>query len=363
MFMLRRLHPFLSCNNKLSVRMICAQFASVANVTYPGAYQTFLSVLNLINLDLGFVISSGCLWSGIDFHDRLLAATVWPFVVLALLAMTYLTALHTNAANWDTRCEHIRNKHLSVVLLLLFLVYSSVSSTVFRTFACDALDDGVEYLRADYRIVCTDPKHRALQVYAAIMIGVYPVGIPLLFVVLLYRHRSVLSEAGADKAAARSIDSLWAPYRSGCYYYEVIECGRRIMLTGVVVFIYPNDTAQIAITIIMSFSFFVVSEVLSPYESKSDTWLSRSGHVIIFFTMFDVLLLRVDVSRESSQSQRILAGVFVAGHAAMILAVVGEAIVLWYASRQGREDLVGGPAPPQRDVQRPGLYLGQEEAV
>lgn len=334
----------------------------MANVTYPGACQTFLSVLNIINLDLGFVLSAGCLWSGIDFHDQLLAATVWPFAVLGLLVMTYLTALHTNGGNGGSRREHIRNKHLSAVLLLLFLVYSSVSSNVFRMFACDALDDGVEYLRVDYRIVCTDTKHRTLQVYAAIMIAIYPVGIPLLFVALLYRHRSVLSESGPDKAAAQSIDSLWAPYRPSCFYYEVIECGRRIMLTGVVVFIYPNDTAQIAITIVLSFFFFVVSEVLSPYESKSDKWLSRSGHILIFFTMFDVLLLRVNVSRESSESQNILAGVFVAGHAAMIAAVVGEAIVLWRASRRGGENLVNEHSPSKKDLQRPDLSSGQEEA-
>ncbi|CAM9115923.1 unnamed protein product, partial [Laminaria digitata] len=298
------------------------------NVTYPGVYQTLLSGLNSINLDLGFVVSAGCLWSGIDFHDRLLAGTIWPFGVLGLLAVTYGVALSRNSGSDDSVRENIRNKHLTAVLLLLFFVYPSVSSTVFRMFACDPLDDGEEYLRADYRIICTDAKHRDLQVYAAIMIAVYPVGIPLLFGVLLYRHRAVLSDARANKAAAQSIASLWAPYRPSRFYYEVIECARRIMLTGAVVFIYPNDTAQIAITIMNSFFFFVVSEVLSPYESVADTWVSRSGHVLIFFSMFQVLLLRVDVSQESSESQQALAGVLVAGHIVMMAAVVAEAIGL-----------------------------------
>ncbi|CAN0460109.1 unnamed protein product, partial [Scytosiphon promiscuus] len=152
---------------------------SVANVTYPGAYQTFLSALNILNFDIGFIVSAGCLWSGIDFHDRLIADTIWPLGVLGLLAMTYQVALHRSSTGDDGVREKIRNKHLSAVLFLLFFVYSSVSSTVFRMFACDNLDDGEEYLRADYRILCTGAKHRALQTYAAIMIVVYPVGIPL----------------------------------------------------------------------------------------------------------------------------------------------------------------------------------------
>ncbi|CAM9782397.1 unnamed protein product, partial [Laminaria digitata] len=294
----------------------------MANVTYPGVYETFLSRLGIINLDIRFVMSAGCLWPGVDFHDRLIADTILPLTILGILGMTYAIALRRDSTADDRLRERIRNKHLSAVLFLLFFVYSSVSSTAFGMFACDSLDDGEEYLRADYRILCTDAKHRALQGYAAIMILVYPVGIPLLFVVLLYRHRVVLADPWADKAKAQSISSLWAPYRPGCIYYEVVECGRRIMLTGAVVFIYPNDTAQIAITLAISFFFFVVSEALSPYESVSDTWLSRFGHVLIYFSMFDVLLLKVDASHESSESQQILAGVLVAGHVVMIGVVV-----------------------------------------
>ncbi|CAM9658440.1 unnamed protein product, partial [Laminaria digitata] len=160
---------------------LSAQFAPVANVTYPGVYQTFLSSLDIINLDVGFVMSAGCLLSSMGFHDRLLVGTIWPLTVLGVMGMTYAIALHKNSTADDDLRDNNRNKHLSAVLFLLFFVYSSVSSTVFRMFARDVLDDSGEYLRADYRILCTDAQNRALRVYAAIMIAVYPVGIPLLF--------------------------------------------------------------------------------------------------------------------------------------------------------------------------------------
>ena len=323
----------------------------MANVTYPGIYQAFLSGIDTINFDIGFMLSTGCLWSGIDFHDRLLADTIGPFAVLALLGVTYAVALHRNAGSGRIVLEKIRNKHLSAMLLLVFLVYSSVSSAVFRMFACDSLDDGKIYLRADYRIICTDAKHRALQVYAAVMIAVYPVGVPLLYAVLLYRHREVLSDANSNKSTAQPIADLWEPYRPKYFYYEVIECGRRIMLTGVVVFIYPNDAAQIAITLMNTFFFFAVSEVLSPYESVSDMWLSRGGHVIIYFSMFDALLLKVDVSDERSESQHALAWVLVAGHAVMIVAVVVEAIALYLAAREKRR-AVSEDGPLQNALRR-----------
>ena len=129
------------------------------------------------------------------------------------------------------------------------------------------------------------------------------------------------------------------------------------MLTGAVVFIYPNDPAQIAITIINSFLFFVVSEVLSPYESVADTWVSRSGRVLIFFSKFQVLLLRVDVSQESIENQQALAGVLVAGHIVMIAAVVAEAIGLWSASRRAGEGVVEKHAPSQTALRMPSMPI------
>ena len=71
-------------------------------------------------------------------------------------------------------------------------------------------------------------------------------------------HRHVLADDGADKAEAQPIVGLWEPYRPERFYYEVVECGRRIMLTGVTVFIFPNDAAQVAITMLLTFFFFGV---------------------------------------------------------------------------------------------------------
>ncbi|CAM9486217.1 unnamed protein product [Scytosiphon promiscuus] len=329
--------PLQSLKIVVVVWQILTQFADAANVTYPSLYQDFLGAIDIINFDVGSMLSAGCLWSDIDFHHRLLLSTLGPLVLVGLLAITYWIAMHrSKAGRRMASAETIRHRHQTALLLLTFLVYSSVSSTVFQTFACETLDDGVEYLRADYRIHCTDAKHRTFQVYAAIMVIVYPAGIPLLYAALLFQRRHVLADPIGDKTSAQSIAGLWEPYRSECFYYEVIECGRRIMLTGVVVFIYPNDAAQIAVTMLFAFFFFAAFEILSPYKSVSDMWLSRGGHTIVFLTMFDLLMLKVDVSSESNQSQTIFAGVMVAGHVLMVLAIIAEIFGIYYASKKMR---------------------------
>ena len=100
------------------------------------------------------------------------------------------------------------------------------------------------------------------------------------------------------------------------------------MLTGFVVFICPNTAAQVAITQAIAFIFAFTSERRDPYDSHWDAWVSRIGHVMVVLTIYVALLAKIDVLNEGSQSQALLAGVLVAAHIAMILAVVAEAIVL-----------------------------------
>ena len=313
-----------------------SQFTSVANVAYPDIYQRLLDALDVFTFDLSWVLSAACVID-VDFHDRLLMATIGPIITLLFLAATYSMATRINRGGPEA-LQVIWNKHVSMVLLLTLLVYSSVSSVLFMSYACDELEDGEDgknYLRADYRIQCDSPKHRGFQVYAGFMIVVYTLGVPAFYGVLLFRDRKILrhDQAGREESArVKSTSDLWTPYKPSRFYYEVIECGRRVLLAGVVVFIYPNTAAQIAISLLMAFFFAVMSEALAPYASEWDTWLSRIGHAVVYVSIFGALLLKVDVSDERASAQRVFESLLVAAHACLILVVVVETIVLAFAN-------------------------------
>ena len=93
-------------------------------------------------------------------------------------------------------------------------------------------------------------------------------------------------------------------------------------------FFNPNTASQIAVTLILAFAFVVIAESLDPYASRWNTWLNRAGHVVVFFTVYVALLLKVDVSSESRDSQRAFEVVLVLFDACMIVAVIIEALVM-----------------------------------
>lgn len=125
------------------------------------------------------------------------------------------------------------------------------------------------------------------------------------------------------------------------------------MLAGASVFIFPGDAAQIALTIVITFAFFLVSEVLRPYKRDFDTWLSRVGHVVVLCSFFNALLSKVDVSTERAESQEAFGVVLVMVHSCLILAVLaqGACQILWPPSVE--EELPRKRSARLRDVVAP----------
>lgn len=104
----------------------------------------------LVNFDLGSILSSSCLVTT-DFYDRLVLATVAPMAIVVGCAGTFTVAKMRNRSS-PSAIPIVKHKHVSIVLFLVFFVYSSVSFAVFQTFVCDSLYDGKAYLRADYKV-------------------------------------------------------------------------------------------------------------------------------------------------------------------------------------------------------------------
>ena len=281
-----------------------------------------------LNLDPSWMLSAGCLVN-VDFHGRLLMVTLGPILAMLTLVGTYSYVVRRPDASEET-LKVARHKHVSSGLFIMFLVYTSASSMIFQMFDCDALDDGNDYLRADYTIQCSGPKHRVLQTFAKTMIPVYPLGIPAVFAFLLFRNRRVLLDKDAREDATnnvRSISDLWEPYKPSRFFYEVIECGRRIVLMSVVMVVDDDSSAQIAVTLTLAIVFAVILEGLAPYESQMDAWVCRLAHAVVVFSMYYALLLKVNISNDSYNSQEVFEVMLVVLHLSMVFITIVEAML------------------------------------
>jgi len=92
------------------------------------------------------------------------------------------------------------------LLLLSVLTFPMVSSAAFRAFSCEDFDDGrgggevSSYLRADYAVRCGGAEHARAKSLAWLGIAIYPCGVSLCYVFLLFGERTAIRE---DRPTAR----------------------------------------------------------------------------------------------------------------------------------------------------------------
>jgi hypothetical protein len=143
---------------------ILVQYINITGLKLPSLYSTFVSWLEVFSVNLGWLLSLGCI-NSFDFYDKLLVSTLSPIAVTLVLACTYACLKYQQIE----RFKEIAAKHYLVFLVMTYLIYSTVSTVVFQTFACDTLEaTGVSYLRADYSMQCNTALHTKYRVFSGV---------------------------------------------------------------------------------------------------------------------------------------------------------------------------------------------------
>ena len=162
--------------------------------------------------------------------------------------------------------------------------------------------------------------------YALIMIGIYPFGIPLLYGILLYRKRKILldGEQRLEDARVQGISFLWKMYEPSCWWFEVFECMRRLSLTGLIIFVYPDSPTQTVVAMLLAIISIKIYAWQQPFVDDSDDFLAEVTQYSIFFTLLSALIIKVDVTKDEGYSQDLMGVAMVAMNlAAIVLAAVG----------------------------------------
>ena len=93
------------------------------------------------------------------------------------------------------------------VLLLSFLTFPMVSSLAFRAFSCETFDGGKRFLRADYAVDCDSDEYTSIKGNAMLGILLYPILMPLSYMMLLERRALLSSPRGRPSFLALSHSS------------------------------------------------------------------------------------------------------------------------------------------------------------
>merc|ERR1711939_400295 len=97
--------------------------------------------------------------------------------------------------------------------------------------------------------------------YGILVLFIFPIGVPASYTTLMLRQHDKMTyqayieekkEMTEEEAYVmrsndpdtRAFGFLFSQYNNKCYWFEAVECLRKMLLCGIVVFIAPNSPTQ-----------------------------------------------------------------------------------------------------------------------
>jgi len=235
----------------------------------------------------------------------------------------------------EAKANVVRGQFLIYLFMLLtFTFLISTSTAAFQYFKCHEFpeaDGGTRrFLYKDYAVDCDSARYNFYIPYALLMILIYPIGIPLFYSVMLSKQKHVLSdeeavkrEASADFPTIGHLTFLTQAYKSKYFYFEVLECVRRLLLASVVGMLPADGVVAPTFGILLCFVFLYVFIDFRPYRNEDDSNLGIILQYSITLFFLAGLLAKVNVTTNMAPSEATLFG-----YALMVILLLGPFMIL-----------------------------------
>jgi len=176
----------------LGYLQVMSQLGSVLDLDYASMLPSFAAAIKAAG-SLFFGVSDifRRVHCSLDFYQLFFADVVG--IPLCLLVVIWLKYKLLDVRRLGIgQAQHVRRIS---AFFVAFMLYPSLSNKIFRVFVCRKFGpDEAGWLEADYSISCGSDKYRLLHAAALVLVLMVPVGLPLLFAVLLRRRRASLLE-------------------------------------------------------------------------------------------------------------------------------------------------------------------------
>ena len=328
---------------------------------FPDGFKSrMIELSSVVNIGVSRSAIFNCLlgWS-FDFVDQLLLVTIYPAVVLLLFVV--VCRLHVylklernpttskSSAAYISEAGVVRAKYVEFFLFFTYLILPSVVVTIFETFRCQDVDPddvsagGDSYLRQDYSISCHSSRYHFAVAWAVIMIFVYVLGVPAFYFFLLYSRRSAImtrdltavlvDERGnsVKQQQLSAIRILFDSYKPCFWYWELVETGFRLSITGFLVLgVYAGDNAQMVMGIGLAIVFTKLYEYFEPFLDE----ISQSSKVVTLWEISLIFFLFILMKAEFMSEY----GIVVVASLLVVSVFLNMCLALFRILRQFSED-------------------------
>jgi len=262
---------------------VVTAFVSGLDVVWPALMVDWSQMFGLVNLDIVSVAMPCMEW--VTYYNSMAIILCTPICLsILVVASTYLLSFSGWLDDWKTTS-------ISLILKLIFISFPAASAAPLKLFVCTEVY-GVNYIAADYRLICSGEEYEYYMYLAIAGILIYPIGCPLLYATLLYRNKNKLH--GTDEAGSKIRERLgfiYDRYEPDFYWWEVVEMIRKFFLTGLILFMAPGSIAQLASALMIGTYFMAAHVKYQPFILREeDNLQSMSLITTVLILIFGIMI-------------------------------------------------------------------------
>jgi hypothetical protein len=169
--------------------------------------------------------------------------------------------------------------------LLIFLVYPPETNNIFEAFHCREIGPGVAVLIVDHTVLCQDGgaitvEYAAISSFASLCVLAWPIGMPALLFFFMWRARPKIF--AGDEDTLKLFDFVIGDYTAQCWYWELVELGRKLVLAGLIGMLGRGTVGQIVVAQFVSFFFFALQIWAQPFKESMLNWVKAFSEFVIF---------------------------------------------------------------------------------
>ncbi len=153
--------------------------------------------------------------------------------------------------------------------------------------------EGVLYLKADFSVLCYDDRWWSFYIVFLFVGAIYIIGLPIGVFVYLYRRRQRLDRP----EILDSVGWMYTPYKKNCYFWEVEEIFRKMILSGGLIVLSDYPSLQLCAALSCSIFFHQLHALYKPHVTRMGYLLQHVAltAVELVYMVGMLLLLREPV--------------------------------------------------------------------
>ena len=151
------------------IQIFCAMPNVLTGIPWPNVYLDFSIPLQLFNLDFLSVLAEASCSVSVRFFDQLLIHLMLPVISMLVLTAAYKAAARCVEKNNEAKHEQMKKTVSKFYILTILLMFPGLSTKIFTTFKCKAVEGITGYLlMEDWSVSCGVGEH---VIYALIAAG------------------------------------------------------------------------------------------------------------------------------------------------------------------------------------------------